>query len=325
MNNNQEKIKNIVVTGPTATGKTHLAVKIASEFTGEIVSIDSRQVYKGMDIGTGKDLLEYRVNGQDIPYHLIDIVEPQEIYNLSEFRNDAALCLKDIIERGNMPVLSGGTPLYLDSIISNYKMNGAAPDMELRKLLKDLDIDQLLEKLKKVLPKAYEELKEGNNRNRIIRYLEKVECKQAGKDVFEIPNNMQWLILGVYFHRKKVHQRIEKRLDERLKTGMIEEVEILHKNGISWERLEFFGLEYKYVAFYLQGKLSLDEMRNELLIKIRQFAKRQDIWFRKMEREGKQIYWIREGDFDEASDLISRFLDNKFLKEPKIRLADIKY
>ena len=320
-----KEFKNIVITGPTATGKTRLAIKIAAEFDGEIVSIDSRQVYKGMDIGTGKDLSEYCLNGCNIPYHLIDIIDPRETYNLLEFKNDVALSLKNIHERNKVPVLAGGTPLYLDSILSNYQIKGAAPDIEYRNTLKDLDKDELLEKLKKVLPYVYEELKEGSNRNRIIRHLEKIHGKNPGKYVNDIPDDMQWLILGVYYHRKTVHQKIEQRLDERLANGMIEEVEMLHENGVSWEKLEFFGLEYKFIAFYLQGKLSLKEMRDLLLIKIRQFAKRQDIWFRKMEREGKKIYWIPEGDFSKASELICDFFANKKLPEPTIRLADIKY
>ena len=326
MNKEKNKeFKNIVITGPTATGKTRLAIKVASEFDGEIVSIDSRQVYKGMDIGTGKDLSEYCLNGCNVSYHLIDIIEPQKNYNLLEFKNDVVLSLKDIHKRNKVPVLAGGTPLYLDSILSNYKIKGAAPDIEYRNSLMDLSKDELLEKLKKELPEVYEELKTGSNRNRIIRHLEKIHGKKPGKNVHDIPDDMQWLILGVYYHRKKVHQRIEQRLDYRLANGMIEEVEGLYENGVSWEKLEFFGLEYKYIAYYLQGKLSLQEMRDLLLIKIRQFAKRQDIWFRKMEREGKKIYWIPDGDFTKASELICDFFANKNLPEPTIKLADIKY
>jgi len=318
-------MKNIVVTGPTATGKTRLAVKIAEAYSGEIISVDSRQVYRTLDIGTGKDLDEYFLNGNQIPYHLIDIVDPSDTYHLMAFRNDALVCLENIQKRGKIPVLAGGSPLYIDSIISNYSMKGAPPDDSFRRSLDGYDIKQLLELLKKKNQEQYEQLKNGFNRNRIIRYLEKQHTELTAIDLPEVPDSMEWLILGVYFHRSTVHKRIEKRLDLRLKNGMVEEVKKLHETGLSWDKLEFFGLEYKYLALYLQGKLSFQEMRDQLLAKIRQFAKRQDIWFRKMEREGKKIYWIPEGDFDSASNLIDDFLNNTKLPEPQIKISEIKY
>ena len=307
-------MKNIIVTGPTATGKTRLAVKIAAAYNGEIISVDSRQVYRGLDIGTGKDLNEYYSNGEKVSYHLM------------AFRNDALTTLEDIHKRGKLPVLAGGTPLYIDSIISNYSMKGAPPDEEFRESLKKYDIKQLLELLKKNNPEQYERLKDGSNRNRIVRYLEKEHSDLNAVNLPEVPDSMEWLILGVYFHRSKVHKRIEERLDSRLKEGMVKEVEKLHSEaGVSWEKLEFLGLEYKYLALYLQKKLSFQEMRDQLLAKIRQFAKRQDIWFRKMEREGKKIYWIPDGNFESASNLIDDFLFDKSLPEPQIKISEIKY
>jgi tRNA dimethylallyltransferase len=318
-------MKNVIVTGPTATGKTRLAVKIAGTFGGEIISVDSRQVYCGLDIGTGKDLQEYYFNGESIPYHLIDIIQPSENYHLMAFRQDVLKALDDIHSRAKLPVLAGGTPLYIDSIISNYSMKGAPPDENFRNTLKEYDTGKLLELLKIKNPEQYEQLKDGSNRNRIIRYLEKQHTDSTAVELPEIPASMEWLIIGVFFHRNTVHKRIRERLDSRLEEGMVEEVKKLHENGLSWEKLEFFGLEYKYIALHLQGKLSFSEMRNQLLAKIRQFAKRQDIWFRKMEREGKKIYWIPEGDFQSAAEIVTDFLNGQNLPEPEIKISEIKY
>ena len=318
------KNKNLIVTGPTATGKTQLAVSLAKEFGGEVISADSRQVYRGLDIGTGKDIEEYGTGKDAVPYHLIDIVPPDEEYNLMRFKQDAPRAIKDIHERNRLPVVAGGTPLYIDSLISEYEMEGGASDKELRSSLKKLGLPELLEILKKEDPIAYNSLKESTNHYRIIRAIEKEKVADS-EDIVALPENTEWLILGVYFHRKEVHKRIEERLDRRLKEGMVEEAEQLHKNGLSWERLEFFGLEYKYLAYYLQEKLSYQEMRDQLLIKIRQFAKRQDIWFRKMEREGHIIQWIKHGNFTEASKLTRMFLENSPLPSPAIKISEIDY
>ena len=169
---------------------------------------------------------------------------------------------------------------------------------------------------------AYKSIHDQNNRNRIIRYLEKIK---NNKQLDPLPFTPECLLIGVFFDRKDVHSRIEERLDLRLKGGMIEEVGNLHNQGISWERLEFFGLEYRYVASYLQGNLSFVEMRKKLLEKIRQFAKRQDVWFRKMEREGKLIYWVKEGKVGEADAIVDAFLKNKEIPYPEIRISEIYY
>lgn len=327
--NSELKNKNLIITGPTATGKTHLAVQLARKFSGEIISVDSRQVYRGLDIGTGKDIEEYGINSEDnpnrvVPYHLIDVVDPNEDYNLLRFRKDVPGIMAEISGRGNLPIIAGGTPLYIDSLISDYEMQGGPPDAELRNSLNKLNNDELLGLLQKEFLEAYEDLKNGNNRKRMIRSLERVRSRYHA-EVPELPENTEWLILGVYFHRQEVHRRIENRLDARLANGMVEEVERLHENGVSWGRLEFFGLEYKYIALHLQGKLTFQEMRDQLLIKIRQFAKRQDIWFRKMERAGKIIHWIRHGEFHSAAELVELFLADKKLPEPKIRISEIKY
>lgn len=319
-----QKNKNIIITGPTATGKTHLAVELARKFSGEIISVDSRQVYRGLDIGTGKDIEEYSEGGNAVPYHLIDVVDPNEDYNLLRFRQDVPRILEEIHARNNLPIVAGGTPLYIDSLISDYEMHGGPPDEELRSSLNELENEELLSLLKEEFPKAYEDLKDGNNRKRMIRSLERARA-QHNAEIPDLPEDTQWLILGVYFHRQDVHKRIEQRLDARLENGMVEEVQGLHDNGVSWERLEFFGLEYKYIALHLQGKLTFQEMRDQLLIKIRQFAKRQDIWFRKMERNGHIIHWVEHGKLEPASELVELFLNDQPLPEPKVRISEINY
>ena len=312
-------IKTIIVLGPTATGKTKLAVRLARKFNGEIISADSRQVYRGLNIGSGKDIVEY----EDIPYHMIDIVDPTEDYNLMRFRGDVPEIIMGIDSRGNIPIIAGGSALYINAILSEYSLSGGAPIPDFRESMKSLETKEILEMLKNESEAAYNSINDQNNRNRIIRYLEKT--KNIDRQMDPLPFTPECLLIGVFFDRKDVHSMIEKRLDLRLKGGMIEEVEELYNKGISWEKLEFFGLEYRYVACYLQGKLSFMEMRKQLLEKIRQFAKRQDIWFRKMEREGKAIYWVKEGDPIQADALVDAFLRNREIPAPEIRISEIYY
>ncbi|MCK5843285.1 MAG: hypothetical protein KAG97_01175, partial [Victivallales bacterium] len=244
-------LKSIVVTGPTATGKTRLAVKLAQAFGGEIISADSRQVYRGMDIGTGKDLSEYGSGSDAVSCHLIDVVSPMDDYNLMRFRHDAAAAVNDILSRGVLPIVAGGSPLYVDSLISDYAMDGAPPNCEFRDSLKDLSTDELLEMLFRTAGSVQRSLAENPNRNRITRAIER--AREAEGEV-RVPcellsDDLRWLILGVYYHRSKVHKRIEERLDSRLRNGMIDEVRMLHDElGVPWSKLEYFGLEYKYVS-----------------------------------------------------------------------------
>ena len=314
----KKKIKIIVVLGPTATGKTKLAVQLARKFNGEIISADSRQVYRGLNIGSGKDIDEYG----DVPYHMIDVVSPSEEYNLMRFRSDVPGIILEIDFRGHVPVIAGGSALYINAILSEYSLRGGAPAPDFRESLKGLGTKEILEMLKNESEDAYKSIHDQNNRNRIIRYLEKIK---NNKQLDPLPFTPECLLIGVFFDRKDVHSRIEERLDLRLKGGMIEEVGNLHNQGISWERLEFFGLEYRYVARHLQGKLSFMEMRKKLLEKIRQFAKRQDVWFRKMEREGKVIYWVKEGNVGQAEALVDAFLKNQGIPDPEIRISEIYY
>lgn len=316
-------IKTIFILGPTATGKTSLGVKLAGSFDGEIISADSRQVYKGLDIGSGKDLSSYSISGKSIPYHLIDIVSPIEEYNLMRYSRDFNDAIMKVHDKNHLPVVVGGSALYVDAIIKNYKLPGGPPDTEMRKKTESLDVSELGKLLKNRNPQIYSELKDKNNRNRLLRAIEKAEsgAEDRSSRLYELTP----LLLGIYFHRSEVHKRIESRLDERLLNGMVEEVERLHSNGVSWERLEYFGLEYKFAALYLQKKLDYNEMRLQLLAKIRQFAKRQDIWFRKMENEGNLIHWIPGGDFHAAEELVKLFLQDKELPDPVLRLSEIRY
>ena len=274
-------VKVVIITGPTAAGKTTLGCKIAGFFDGEIISADSRQVYRGLDLGTGKDLCEYCSNGKKIPYHLIDIRAPNEEYNLRQFNSDAYEKIADISGRDKLPIIVGGSPLYIDSLISSYDFPLASPDYELRKTLRNQSAEELREYIRKNIPEAYEKIGNDGSRPRLIRVIE--DFLGAGKKKEADPRqtqkvNCEWLILGAFFDRKEIHSRIEKRLDERIQQGMIEEVNALHASGVSWERLDSFGLEYRYVSIYLRRKISLEEMRNTLLAKIRGFARSQDIW-----------------------------------------------
>ena len=284
--NVQENLKScrvLAVTGPTATGKTRLAVDLARRFDGEIISVDSRQVYRGMDLGTGKDLEEYG----DVPYHLIDIADPTETYHLARFVRDAFEAVASIAARGKLPLLCGGTAMYLNALLQGYRLPGGAraADAPHHRTAEDL----------------------------------------AQEASFTPPFVLEPLVLGVYYPRETVRRRIEERLDRRLECGMIEEIARLHAAGVSYEKLEFFGLEYREIARYLQGKVSYEEMRTLLLNAIRQFAKRQDVFFRKMEREGTAIHWIPEGDFAEASQLTACFLNGDTLPEVRLKISDINY
>ncbi len=279
--------KVIAVTGPTATGKTALAVNLACRLNGEIVSVDSRQVYRRMDLGTGKDIEEYSCGTTPVPYHLIDIADPQEEYHLARFLRDAFAAVGDIASRGKVPVLCGGSAMYLDALLRGYRLPGGA------------------------LPHLSGGAREKQNRN--------------GADSFTPPFALDALVIGVYYPRETVRRRIEERLDARFAAGMVDEVKALHDSGVSFEKLEFFGLEYREIAGFLQGRSDFAAMRGTLLNKIRQFAKRQDIFFRKMEREGTVIHWLPGGDISEAETLCRKFLAGEPLPAPAVRLCDTFY
>ena len=320
-----KKIKTIIITGPTASGKTSLAVALARKFNGEIISADSRQLYKGLDLGTGKDLADYAKTETKtaVAYHLIDNVNVNEEYNLLRFCKDCAAAIRDIANRGKMPIICGGTPLYINAIVDGYKLPGAPSNADDRQFLRSLSCENLTNILKEKYPETAKDFKDWLNVNRLARAIEKSAISE--EKIAPIVNDLDYIIMAPFFHRKTIHKRVEQRLDERLEDGMIEEVKNLHKNGATWEWLNFLGLEYRYVSSYLQDKMSKQEMRDQLLIKIRQFVKRQDIWFRKMERENKVIYWLPQGDLAKATELTEMFLKEEQLPEVQIAIKDIKY
>ncbi len=309
--------KIIVLTGPTASGKTALAVKLAAKFNCEIVSADSRQCYRKMDIGSGKDLREYG----DIPFHLIDVEDPGNEYNLARFTRDARRAVAAIIGRGRVPLVCGGSVLYCDALISGYELPGGAPDPEFRAELNRTTTEELAERLRQ--SGVGGEFRDWGNRNRMRRALE-IALSGRGGDA-DVPK-YDSLVLGMFFPREELHRRIAARLDERLASGMIDEVRKLHdEEHVGWERLESFGLEYRRVAEYLQHRTDFETMRELLFADIRRFAKRQDIWFRKLERKGIDIHWLEKDPLGEASELVGRFLAGMSLPAPGRRMIDTLY
>ncbi len=315
-------IRSLVVTGPTASGKTHLAVELCRRFDGEIVSADSRQVYRGLDIGTGKDLEEYGSGANAVPYHLIDIVEPNEEFHLFRYLDVARKALQDISSRGRLPVVTGGSVLYVKALLDGYDQDGGAPNAELRAELETQSLEALVEILRKEASPALFRRTDMTQKRRVIR---SIELARFGETVKPVPLIDDSLVIAPFFSRKVIHARIEKRLDERLAQGMLEEVQRLHDQGMSWERMDWLGLEYRFAAKTLTGELTVPQMRDMLLAHIRQFCKRQDGWFRKLERDGRRIYWIRDGNLEEATALVARWLAGKPLPDPTIHLNDIRY
>jgi tRNA dimethylallyltransferase len=280
----------LVITGPTASGKTSLAVGIANMVGGEIISADSRQVYKGMNLGTGKDYDDYLIDGIRVPCHLIDIADPGYKYNVFEYQRDFIKVYTNLRERNVFPVVCGGSGMYADSIITGYKMFEVPPDSGLRIKLEK----KSLEELKAILStyKNPHNTTDLENKKRIIRAIEIAHFdNNKGKHKHENPK-IRSLVVGVKFERDTRRKRISERLIQRLDEGMIKEVKQLIDEGISTETLIYYGLEYKHITLYLTGKLSYDEMVRDLEIAIHQFAKRQMTWFRGMEKRGIKIHWI---------------------------------
>ncbi|MEI6881943.1 MAG: tRNA (adenosine(37)-N6)-dimethylallyltransferase MiaA [Bacteroidota bacterium] len=286
-----KKYNCIIITGTTASGKTKLACKLAHEMNAEIISLDSRQVYKGLNIGTGKDLDEYIIDGTPIPYHLIDIADIQENFHLQKFIEHFIEAYQDMISRNKTAILCGGTGLYLDAILKQHSYAAVPIDEDLRERLRTFSHDELLKKFN-IFENEFSTMADISSSKRLIRAIEISEYLQR----HELPKTdfpeLHPLIYCIKSDRDERRKRISARLTHRIKNGMIEEVNTLIKSGYSADRLQFLGLEYKYVTSYILGKINYDEMLGQLETAIHQFAKRQMTWYRKMEREGNNLNWI---------------------------------
>lgn len=285
----------IVVLGPTASGKTKLACQLAAALNGEIVSLDSRQIYKHLNIGTGKDLHEYKLDDQYIPYHLIDICDPNEQFYLHQFITELRVAFDQIRSKNKLPLLCGGTGLYLDALRKDFSFTQVEENAELREELADLSKEKLQERLLKFSTQLIKHV-DQNSKKRLIRGIE--VATQLSNQNLQIRNPTsiyQPYYIGIDISTEERKQNIQIRLNSRIANGLIEEVEMLLKIGLSHERLQHLGLEYKFVSLYLQGNISKDELLSQLKTAIYQFSKRQMTWFRKMEKEDVKIHWIKAG------------------------------
>ena len=297
------KQKILVILGPTASGKTSLAVKLARKFQGEIISADSRQVYRGLDIGTGKDLKEYK----NVAYHLIDVANPEEEFNLAKYQKLANQAIKDILSRDKLPIIVGGTGLYLQAIVDGYQLSEYEPDLKRRQALEALTVLELYHLLEKDKPEFAHKLNNSdkNNPRRLIRYLEIMERGDEPTPRKKVPYD--FLILGLRQDDEEMRARIVKRINDRLDNeDMVGEVDRLIDGGLSLARLNSFGLEYRFISWYLQDKLTYDEMVEKLGLASYRFAKRQKTWFKRWEKQGRVINWISA--LEEAQKIIKDWL-----------------
>ena len=276
----------ITILGPTASGKTPFAAALAHELNTEIISADSRQIYRGMDLGTGKDLADYTVDGHPIPYHLIDIADPGYKYNVFEYQRDFLISYESIKQKGCLPVLCGGTGMYLESVLKGYKLMPVPENPELRARLANHSLEVL---------KQYKTLHNSTDVDTVKRAIRAIEIEEYYA-VHPVPERefpkLNSLIIGVDIDRELRREKITRRLKQRLDEGMVDEVRRLTEQGISPDDLIYYGLEYKFLTLYVIGKLTYEEMFTELETAIHQFAKRQMTWFRGMERRGFTIHWV---------------------------------
>lgn len=285
----------LTILGPTASGKTDLAAHVAREIGGEIISADSRQVYRGMDIGTGKDLDDYVVDGKQIPYHLIDIREAGTKYNLFQYQEDFLKAYHDIQSRGAQPILCGGTGLYIESVLKGYHLSPVPQNPELRKALEGKSLDELTHMLRQLKAKTGSNMHNTTDVDSCQRAIRAIEIETYNLD--HPTDNRDFpaidsVIVGVGIDRVARREKITSRLRKRLDNGMVEEIRGILDKGVEADDLIYYGLEYKYVTEYVIGKLTYEEMFRQLEIAIHQFAKRQMTWFRGMERRGATIHWI---------------------------------
>ncbi len=282
--------KLITIVGPTASGKTSFAVRLALALGGEIIGADSRQIYRGMNIGTGKDLSEYRVNGVSIPFHLIDIRDAGDKYTLFDYQHDFHYAMQEILSRNKRPILCGGTGLYVESVLKGYHLPDVPANQALRESLEGKSLEELTEILQ-----SYRRLHNTTDTDTAKRAIRAIEIAhyQAQEQVSatEFPS-LESVVLGLHIDRQLRREKITARLKARLQEGMIDEVKSLLDSGVAADDLIYYGLEYKYVTLHVLGAISYEEMYRQLEIAIHQFAKRQMTWFRGMERRGIPIHWI---------------------------------
>ena len=286
----------LVILGATAGGKTALAVETARRLGAEIISADSRQVYRGMDLGTGKDLAEYG----EVPYHLIDIADPGSEYSVFSFQRDCFAAIEDIRSRGRLPLICGGTGMYMDAVLRGYRLVEVPENQQLRAELGELDEDQLRCRLLELKPQQHNRT-DLDDRMRLIRAIEIAAGEQTAAEQLPPLPAIRPLVFGLRWPRDILRRRIALRLQQRIEAGMIQEVQALHNGGVSWQALEFYGLEYRLIAQHLQGQLNRNDMVQKLCSAIGQFAKRQETFFRRMERQGICIHWLdgRENPCDD--------------------------
>lgn len=280
----QAKQKIVVIIGPTASGKSDLSIAIAQKFNAEIISADSRQVYRGMDIGTGKVTKHEQ---ELVPHHLLDIADPKRNFSVARFQRLGAQAIRSILHRGKTPVIVGGTGFYIDALVYNMKLPNVKPNKNLRAKLEKQSAEHLFSQLQKLDSTRAASI-DRHNKHRLIRALEIIYStgKAVPAALTESPYDILWL--GITWPKEMLEHRITTRLNTRFKQGMIDEVQRLHKQGVSWERLESFGLEYRWVAYYLQDRTTLAEMKQALKGSIIQYAKRQMTWFKR----NKKIHWL---------------------------------
>jgi tRNA dimethylallyltransferase len=307
----------LTILGSTAVGKTGFAAHMAARLDGEVISADSRQVYRGMDIGTGKDLADYMVDGQLVPVHLIDIADAGYQYNVFEYQRDFLKVFDDMQKRGKFPVLCGGSGLYLEAVLNNYKLIQVPVNEPLRKNLSGKSLEELTEILQSYKSKLHN-ITDIENEKRAVRA---IEIEQFYADSLEIDTRMpelNSLVVGIKYDRLSRRKRITQRLQQRLDEGMVDEVRRLLDSGLSPDNLTYYGLEYKYITQHLMGDLTFDQMVEKLNTAIHQFAKRQMTWFRRMERMGANIHWLDgyqplEEKIDRVMTLLERTLPEEGL------------